>query len=74
MQSGNKICMAVLEVTGFQFLKEKVARTTAALEDLENPNNQIKISGQIIDLHASSSSWEWTKKICHWTAVLKTRN
>jgi len=31
-------------------LKEKVARTIATLDDLENPNNQIKISGQIIDL------------------------
>jgi hypothetical protein len=54
--------MAVLEVTGFRFLKEKVARTIAALDDLENPDKQIKISGQIIDLHKSSpSSWEWTK-------------
>jgi len=62
VRSGNRICMAVLEVTGFQFLKEKVARTIAALDDLENPDKQIKISGQIIDLHNSShSSWEWTK-------------
>jgi hypothetical protein len=34
VQSGNKICMAVLEVTGFQFLKEKAAQTIAALDDL----------------------------------------
>jgi hypothetical protein len=62
VRSGNKICMAVLEVTGFQFLQEKVARTIATLDDLENPTNEIKISGQIIDLYASSSStWEWTK-------------
>jgi hypothetical protein len=62
VRSGNKICTAVLEVTGFQFLKEKVARTIAMVEDLENPDNHIKISGQIIDLCASSpSSWEWTK-------------
>ena len=54
--------MAVLEVTGFQFLKEKVARTIATLDDLENPDKNIKIGGQIIDLHKSSpSSWEWTK-------------
>jgi hypothetical protein len=63
VRSGNKICLAVLETTGFQFLKEKVAQTITALDDLENSNNQIKISGQIIDLQASSSSsWEWTKK------------
>ena len=49
VRSGNRICMAVLEVTGFQFLKEKVAQTIATLDDLENPNNQIKIIGQIID-------------------------
>jgi hypothetical protein len=62
VQSGNRICIAVLEVTGFQFPKEKVVRTVATLDDLENPNNQIKISGQIIDLHTSSPSfWEWTK-------------
>jgi len=43
-------------------LKENVARTIAALDDLENSNNQIKISGQIIDLQpSSSSSWEWNK-------------
>ena len=55
--------MAVLEVTGFWFLKEKVAKTIAMLDDLEDPDNHIKISGQIIDLFASSpSSWEWTKK------------
>jgi hypothetical protein len=54
--------MAVLEVTGFQFLKEKVAWTIAALDDLENPDKQIKIIGQIVDPHNSSpSSWEWTK-------------
>ena len=51
--------MAILEVAGFQFLKEKIVRTIAVLDDLENPNNQIKISGQIIDLCTfSSSSWE----------------
>jgi hypothetical protein len=56
--------MAVMEVTGFRFLKEKIAQTIAALDNLKNPDNQIKISGQIIDLCTSSSSstsWEWTK-------------
>jgi len=62
VQSGNKICMAVLEVIEFQFLKEKATQIIAALDDLENLNNQIKISGQIIDLQPSSSSfWEWNK-------------
>jgi hypothetical protein len=49
--SGNRICMAIVEVTGFQFLKEKVPHTIALLDDLENLDKQIKISGQIIDLH-----------------------
>ena len=54
--------MAVLEVSGFQFLKEKVPHIVATIDDLENPDKQIKINGQIIDLHnCSPSSWEWNK-------------
>jgi hypothetical protein len=61
VQSGAKICIAVLKVNGFKFDKEKGTRSVASLDDLENPAKQIKISGQIIDLHkySSSSPWEW---------------
>ena len=64
VRSGNRICMAVLEVTGFQFAKEKITQTTAAMDDLENRDKQIKIIGQIIDIFMPSKMnfWEWTRR------------
>ncbi|KZP04749.1 hypothetical protein FIBSPDRAFT_904039 [Athelia psychrophila] len=61
--SGKRICMAVLEVVGFNFDNEKGTRTIVPLKGLKVLANKIKISGQIIDLSASasSSSWVWTK-------------
>ncbi|KZP09618.1 hypothetical protein FIBSPDRAFT_963820 [Athelia psychrophila] len=63
VRSGDRICMAVLEVVGFHFDQEKGTRTIAPLEDLKTLANKIKISGQIVGLSAStmSSSWVWTK-------------
>ena len=63
VQSGDKICMAVLEVAGFQFGKEKTTRVVATLDDLEDSTKQIKISGQVIVMQQPSafSSWEWTR-------------
>ena len=67
--------MAVLEVTGFQFLKEKVARTIATLDDLENPDNQIKIRARLlIYIHHHPPPGSGPKIICHWTTTLSTRN
>ena len=57
--------MAVLEVTGFQFAKEKIIQTTALMDDLESRDKQIKIIGQLIELCMPSSkmdSWQWTGK------------
>jgi len=66
VQYGSKICMAVLEVTGFQFLKEKVARIIAALHDLKNPNNQIKIRARLLIYnHLPLPPGSGTKIICH---------
>ena len=64
IQSGPKICLAVIEVIGFQFGKEKVTKTTATMGDLEDTNKQIRIVGQIVNLHMSSpkgESWDWNK-------------
>jgi hypothetical protein len=40
----------VLEVIGFQFKGERVMKTAAAMDDLENTDKQIKIVGQILCL------------------------
>jgi hypothetical protein len=39
---------------GFWFGQEKVIKTTAKMDDLEDADKQIKIVGQIIDLNMSS--------------------
>ena len=61
---GGKICLCVIEVTGFKFGTEKITQTTAALNDLEDKNKQIKVTGQVIELKPSSPKidfWEWTR-------------
>jgi hypothetical protein len=54
VQPESGIRMAVLEVTGFWFLKEKLTWTSATMDDLENTNKQIKIIGQITELYMPS--------------------
>ena len=58
IQSGPKICLAVMEVIGFQFGKYKVTKTIATMDDLEDTEKQIKIIGQIINLKMSSPKKE----------------
>ena len=64
VRSGTNICLAVIEVVGFLFKNDKVVKSTAAMDDLEDTNKQIKVVGQIVHLKMSSStmqSWDWTK-------------
>ena len=64
VRSGTKICLAVIEVVGFLFKNDKVVKSTATMDDLEDTNKQIKVVGQIVHLKMSSStmrSWDWTK-------------
>ena len=56
--------MAVIEVIEFLFGNKKVAKSTATMDDLEDPDKQIKVVGQIVNLGMSSSSmepWDWNK-------------
>jgi hypothetical protein len=50
--------MGVIEVIGFQFGKDKVTKTTATMDDLEDADKQIKIVGQIMNLSMSSPKRE----------------
>jgi hypothetical protein len=64
IRSGSTICLAVIEVIGFRFVNEKVTKTTATMDDLEDTDKQIKIIGQVINLSMSSSkkeSWDWNR-------------
>ena len=55
MQKGDLVaCLVVIEVIGFRFGNEKITKTTATMDDLEDADKQIKIVGQIIDLKMSS--------------------
>ena len=65
VRSGPKICLAVIEVIGFLFGTEKVVKSTATMDDLEDTNKQIKVVGQIVNLKMPSSttqSWDWNKQ------------
>jgi hypothetical protein len=65
VKTGPKICLAVIEVIGFLFGGGRVAKSTATMDDLEDPDKQIKVVGQIINLGMSSSSmesWDWNKQ------------
>src|ERR1700676_66994 len=56
------MCLAVIEVIGFLFKSEKVVKSTATMDNLEE---QIKVVGQIVNLKISSSamqSWDWNKQ------------
>ena len=64
VRSGQKFCLAVLEVTAFHFGTSKITKATALMDDLEDKDKQITVIGQIINLHMSSHRmqfWEWTK-------------
>jgi hypothetical protein len=48
----------------FWFGNEKITKTTATMDDLEDADKQIKIVGQIVDLKMASpknESWDWNK-------------
>lgn len=64
VQCGDEICLCVIEIIEFQFGTEKIAHVTATLDDLEDTNGEIKVTGQIIELKPSSlrmAFWEWTR-------------
>jgi hypothetical protein len=64
VQCGDEICLSVIEIIEFQFGTEKTAHVTATLDHLEDINNKIKVTGQIIELKPSSlrmAFWEWTR-------------
>jgi hypothetical protein len=50
--------LAVIEVIGFLFKTDKVVKSTATMDDLEDPNKQIKVVGQIVNLKMSSSAMQ----------------
>jgi len=54
----------LLAWVGFLFKNDKVVKSTATMDDLENTNKQIKVVGQIVHLKMYSStiqSWDWSK-------------
>jgi hypothetical protein len=65
--SGDKICLAVMEVTGFRFQigKEKSLRTSAKYSDLAMQSSKITVIGQLIEINECESQpslWTWPKR------------
>jgi len=68
VQSANKFCLAVMEVVGFRFKKEKSLKLTMGVEHLTNGEGDFRVNGQIIELSPSldgTDAWDWTKCYVH---------
>lgn len=68
--SGDKICLAIMEVTGFRFQirkngKDKALRTSAKYSDLVMKSSKITVIGQLIEIQECESPpslWTWPKR------------
>jgi hypothetical protein len=65
--SGDKICLGIMEVTGFRFQtgKDKALRTSAKYADLATQASNITAIGQLIEINeceARPSLWKWPKR------------
>ena len=75
VQSANKFCLAVMEVVGYCFKKEKALKLTMGVEQLTNSNGDFRVNGQIIKLSPSldgTDAWDWTKCYVHLDVASRT--
>jgi hypothetical protein len=76
VQSANIFCLAVMEVVGFRFKKEKTLKLVMGIEHLTNAKSDFKVNGQIIDLSPCLDSdvdaWDWTKRYVHLDVTSRT--
>ena len=81
--SDEKICLVIMEVTGFNFNlnngpgKTKGFRTTAKYDDLALQSSKITVVGQLIEIRPSDSQpalglWEWPKRYIKLDIETKT--
>ena len=77
VQSANKFCLAVMEVVGYRFKKEKALKLTMGVEQLTNGNGDFRVNGQIIELSPSldgTDAWDWMKCYVHLDVASRTEH
>ncbi|KAF8074122.1 hypothetical protein FPV67DRAFT_1446920 [Lyophyllum atratum] len=65
VRSGSKICLAVMEISGFRTGTTKEMSLTADMNDLDDLDKRITVVGQIVGLKPMTTDedmWEWTRK------------
>jgi len=75
VRSTNGFCLAVMEVVGFRFKREKALKLVMGVEHLTNGKGDFKINGQIIELSPSLDvvdAWDWTKRYVHLDVTSRT--
>ena len=66
VQSGKTICLAVLEISSFEYKHSKHQVTSISMDDFEKLNNgnqsKVTVLAQIMNLEvASETQWNWTQ-------------
>jgi hypothetical protein len=68
VQAHNHICLAIIEILGFEHISSKTRSTEVNMDDLEKDKNGFTVFGQILELKAAPSllvdlqpiNWLWT--------------
>lgn len=68
VRADNTFCLAILEVMGFRYKKEKEMKLRINHDKLTNEAANFKVIGQIIELDQNSEDvniWDWTQRYIH---------
>lgn len=74
VRSGDIICLAVIEITSFEYLDPKRQVTSVAMNEMEglSSENRLKITvlAQVLDMEATSESgWIWTHRYVRFESM-----
>ena len=72
VRSGDIICLAIIEISSFEYLDPKRQVTSVAMEEIEGSENRSKITvlAQVLDMEATSESgWIWTHRYIRFESM-----
>ena len=74
VQSANRFSLAVMEIVGFRFKKDKTLKLVMEIENLTNGKCDFKVNGQILDLSPclDIDAWDWSKRYVHFDVTSQT--